>query len=237
MPSQTFTLLHGAWHGAWCWEHVARILRGRGHNVTTPTQTGLGEKADLLSADITLQTFVDDVVSHLTENDLNSVILVGHSFGGGPITGAAAKVPERIRELVYLDSLLPLSGVSQSERLPAETWAERKQNAIASSGGLSIPCPPGEAFGILDADQQRWVEARLTPHPTRTYETAIHFEGSPGNGLPCRYIRPTNPAYQSAEASVQLARSLGWPIQEIVTGHDAMVSAPEALADLLEKTL
>lgn len=237
MSSLTFTLLHGAWHGAWCWENVARILHERGHTVTTPTQTGLGEKADLLSADITLQTFVDDVVSHLAENDLNDVILVGHSFGGGPITGAAAKVPQRFRELVYLDSLLPVSGVSQSERLPAETWTERKQSAMTSSGGLSIPCPPAEAFGILDSDQQRWVEARLTPHPTRTYETAIHFEGAPGNGLPCRYIRPTDPAYQSAGASVQLARSLGWPIQEIATGHDAMVSAPEALANLLENTL
>lgn len=237
MPPQTFTLLHGAWHGAWCWEHVARILRDRGHTVTTPTQTGVGEKANLLSKDITLQTFVDDVVSHLEENDLNDVILVGHSFGGGPITGAATKVPERIRELVYLDALVPLSGVSQSERLPVETWAERKQAAMAFSGGLSIPCPPAEAFGILDADQQTWVEARLTPHPTRTYETAIHFDGPPGGGLPCRYIRPTDPAFRSAEASVQLARSLGWRIQEIATGHDAMVSAPEALADLLEKTL
>lgn len=236
MPSR-FTLLHGAWHGAWCWEDVARILRERGHTVTTPTQTGLGEKADLLSADITLQTFVDDVVSHLVDNDLNDVILVGHSFGGGPITGAAAKVPERIRELVYLDALVPLSGVSQSERLPAETWAERKSAALNFSGGISIPCPPAEAFGILDAGQQSWVEARLTPHPTRTYETTICFDGPPGSGLPCRYIKATAPVFRSARASVELALSLGWPIQEIATGHDVMVSAPEALADLLEKTL
>lgn len=233
MTTKTFTLLHGAWHGAWCWDRVASVLRGQGHRVTIPTQTGLGEKADLLSDSITLETFVDDVVSHLVTKDLRDVVLVGHSFGGGPITGAAARVPDRISELVYVDALIPMSGQSPSERLPDGVWAERKAKAIAFSGGISLPCPPAEAFGVQEPELQSWLAERLTPHPTRTYETAITFEGPPGGELPCRYIRPNDPAYEPVADSLAYAEKLGWPIQTIPTGHDAMVTAPDGLADLL----
>ena len=94
--SKTFVLLHGAWHGGWCWRFVADILRARGHEVTTPTQTGLGERRHLISAEITLQTFIDDLVNHVLAEDLNDVILVGHSFGGNAVSGAAEAIPESV---------------------------------------------------------------------------------------------------------------------------------------------
>jgi pimeloyl-ACP methyl ester carboxylesterase len=98
--ARTFVLVHGAWHGGWCWEKVAAILRGQGHEVHTPTQTGLGERAHLMSRAITLDTFVDDIANVLTFTNLDDVVLVGHSFGGNAISGVADRMPERIRKLV-----------------------------------------------------------------------------------------------------------------------------------------
>src|SRR5579875_3323603 len=99
---RTFVLVHGAWHGGWCWSRVAAILRGRGHRVFTPTQTGLGERAHLLSRDITFDTFVQDVVGVFEAEELEDVVLVGHSFGGSSISGVVDRMPERVRRLVYL---------------------------------------------------------------------------------------------------------------------------------------
>jgi len=138
---KTFVLLHGAWHGGWCWERVAEPLRARGHRVTTPTQTGLGERSYLISPDIDLAVFTEDLVNHLPWENLTDVTLVGHSFGGNAMSGAAEQVPERIARLVYLDALVPQSGRSPFDELPPEVAAERIRQAEESSGGLSVPLP------------------------------------------------------------------------------------------------
>src|SRR6202163_696893 len=104
--AQTFVLVHGAWHGGWCWSRVADRLRAAGHQVFTPTQTGLGERRHLLSQDITLDTFIKDIVNVIEAEELSNVILVGHSFGGWAITGRANAMPDKVRHLVYLDSLM-----------------------------------------------------------------------------------------------------------------------------------
>src|SRR5690349_12899671 len=105
MISKTYVLVHGAWHGGWCWSKVAAILRGRGHAVVTPTQTGLGERSHLLSKSIDLDVFVADIANVIKYEELNEVVLVGHSFGGNAISGVADKMPQRIRRLVYLDAV------------------------------------------------------------------------------------------------------------------------------------
>ena len=125
----TFVLVHGVWHGGWCWSRVAARLRKRGHRVTTPTHTGLGERSHLLSKSITMDTFVDDIVGHLTWEDLKDVVLVGHSFGGAPISGAADKVPERIKRLVYLDAAVMEDGETWYGLLPPEIAVDRKKVA------------------------------------------------------------------------------------------------------------
>src|SRR5215831_8725724 len=104
---KTFVLVHGAWHGGWCWTRVAERLRGAGHRVFTPTLTGLGDRAHLLSPQVGLDTFVQDIVATLEIEDLTDSILVGHSFAGATITGAADRVPERIAHLTYLAASLP----------------------------------------------------------------------------------------------------------------------------------
>jgi len=231
---KTFVLLHGAWHGGWCWERVAGPLRARGHRVTTPTQTGLGERSHLLTAEVDISVFVEDLVNHVLWEGLDDTVLVGHSFGGNAISGAAERIPERIARLVYLDALIPESGRSPFDELPREVVAERIKLAEDTSGGLSIPPPPAQAFGVTDPADVAWLEARLTPHPLRAFLSSQTFRGAPGNGLPVQYILCNDPVYGPLESARRRARALGWPIAEIATGHDAMVTAPEALVDLLE---
>jgi pimeloyl-ACP methyl ester carboxylesterase len=232
---KTFVLLHGAWHGGWCWERVAGPLRARGHRVTTPTQTGLGERSHLMSPDIDLAVFTADLVNHLLWEGLTNVVLVGHSFGGNAISGAAEEVPGRIARLVYLDALVPISGRTPFDEYPADVAAQRIRQAEETSGGLSIPPPPAAAFAVTDPADAAWLEARLTPHPLHTFTTSQTFRDEPGNGLPAEYIVCNDPVYRGPLYGVRArVRSLGWPVTEIATGHDAMVTAPGALVDILE---
>ena len=178
----TFVLLHGAFHGAWCWSRVAPLLRAAGHQVFTPTQTGLGDRAHLLHAGITLTTFVDDLVAVLDTEELTDAVLVGHSFGGAAITGAAERVPHRIRHLIYLDSAIPVSGRSPLDLAEPEIAAARRRLG-AETGGVSIAPPDPAVFGVPEGPDADWVRRRLTPHPFGTMATALTLAHSPGNGL------------------------------------------------------
>jgi pimeloyl-ACP methyl ester carboxylesterase len=234
MKERTFVLLHGAFHGGWCWVRVADALRTQGHRVFTPTQTGLGERRHLLSPAITLETFIADLVNMLAFEDLEDVVLVGHSFAGPVITGATDRVPERIRHLVYLDAGISEDGEAPFDRLPQAVVAERTRVALESSGGLTIPPPPPLAFGVPDGPDAEWLARHLTPHPFATFTDRLRLANPPGNGLPCTYICCTDPIYGPAEMSRQRVRGKpGWTWREIPTGHDAMVTAPAALTRML----
>lgn len=228
-----FVLVHGLWHGGWCWERVSPTLRDRGHQVTAITHTGLGERSHLLSADIIVDTFVADVVNTLIWRDLRDVVLVGHSFGGIPITGAADAVPERIAKLVYLDAAVVENGESWFGLLPEDIVAERRKQAEESSGGVSLPVAPVENFDVTDPGDRAFLEARLTPHPIGTFTSPLRLNNPVGNGLPVAYIACIAPAYPPAEGSHKRARAKGWPMHELATGHDAMVTAPRETARLL----
>ena len=232
---KTFVLVHGAWHGGWCWKEVATALRGMGHQVSTPTQTGLGERRHLLSKDITLDTFSADVINHVEAEELNDVILVGHSFGGTSITGAADKLGSRIRHLVYLDSVILENGKSVFSALPPEVVAARKKTVAEVGQGMFIPPPAPTAFGIPETHALAgWVKRRLTPHPIGTYDSPLNLSNPVGNGRPRTYMVCTNPIYGPLEGSRQwVKKQQGWNWQEIATGHDAMVTAPADLARML----
>ena len=231
----TFVLVHGARHGGWCWTRVASILRARGHKVTTPTQTGLGEKSHLLSEDITLTTFGEDIVNHLKFEELDDVVLVGHSFGGGPISYTAEKMRDHIQRLVYLDAAVIVAGETPLSSKPPEMAALRRQLANDHDGGLSLPPPPALVMGITQSDDAAWIERMMTPHPFKTMETPLEIDGPPGAGLPAEYIMCADPVYAPLANDRERAKGFGWPMREIPAGHDCMVSAPEALADLLEQ--
>jgi pimeloyl-ACP methyl ester carboxylesterase len=232
-PGQAFVLIHGSWHGGWCWARVAQQLRAQGHRVFTPTQTGLGERSHLLGSGITLGTFVTDLVNVLEWEDLTSVVLVGHSFGGIAITGAADQVPHRIRHLVYLDSLILRDGESAFSVFPPEVVTARRRLAQEFSGGVSIPVPDASAFGITDPADAAWVKGKCTPHPIATYEDAMALKHPLGNGLPVTYVAVT-PEYGPTAASRTLAREqAGWNYVELAAGHDAMVTTPDGVTEIL----
>ncbi len=233
--TQTFVLVHGAWHGGWCWSRVAARLRAAGHAVFTPTLTGLGERSHLLNSGISLQTFVDDIVNVLVWEDLNDVVLVGHSFAGLVITGVADAVPERLRQLVYLDAFILESGVSTFDTLPVEIVAKLHAAAQNTSGAApALPPPKPRTLGLFEPDDIAFVEGRLTPHPLRSYETALQLRHPVGNGLPCSYLSCANPLFAAVDASRNWARTRpGWRWEDLDAGHAAMVSAPGPLTEAL----
>ena len=231
----SFVLVHGAWHGGWCWSRVVDILRSRGHRVTTPTLTGSGERSHLLSGSITLALYVDDIVNHLVWEDLQNVVLVGHSFGGLLITKVADTVPERISRLVFLDAVILRHGEALFDLLPKEVVEARIASASEVNGCLTMVTHDASSFGITKAEDVAFIGERFTPHPIATYREALTLKGPVGNGLPITYVICTNPVYEPARIFHQRARDAGWPIYELPTGHDAMITEPMGTADLLEE--
>jgi pimeloyl-ACP methyl ester carboxylesterase len=234
MRRATFVLVHGAWHGGWCWSRLAGHLRAAGHIVFAPTCTGLGERAHLMSGDITLETFTDDIANVIEAEELADVILVGHSFGGLPASGVADRMPERLRHLVYLDSLLVEPGQRAFDIMAPEAVERRIKAAEESSGGLSIPPQPPESFGVAAEADIAWLKRRLTPHPLRSYQSPLDVKGPIGNGLPRTYLACTGPRYAFLDPVKEWVRHQdGFRWLEIDTGHDAMITAPDELARIL----
>ncbi len=230
----TFVLIHGAWHGGWCWARVAEPLRRHGHRVYTPTQSGLGERAHLLSRQITLEVFVAEIVALLESEDLHDVVLVGHSFGGISVSGVADRVPQRLRHLVYLDAFLVSNGRTPFDMLTPEVVASRRRVAQESSGGLSLPVPEPRALGVTHPEDVAWLKANCTPHPLSTYESRVSLQHEIGNGLPATYVAVL-PEYRALAESRGYARNRSdWTYREIVAGHDAMVTSPLKVVELLE---
>jgi len=225
--------VHGAWHGAWCWRKLVPLLVDQGLEVFTPTQTGVGEKAASLSQSISLDTFIQDITDFLTERDLHNVVLVGHSFAGISISGVADRMPERISRLVYLDALLLQNDQSVFDIIPPDMVQARRELAEQSSGGVSLPAPEPSVFGVTDAADVQWVKSLCTPHPLSTYESKIKLTHGLGNGLPATYIAVL-PYYQATTSSRNYAKARSdWQYVEMLAGHDAMVTSPQALCNLI----
>jgi pimeloyl-ACP methyl ester carboxylesterase len=233
VEAKTYILIHGAYHGAWCWKLVAAQLRGLGHAVYTPTLTGLGERSHLLSCKPTLNTFIEDIAQVIRYEDLEQVILVGHSFAGSVVSGVSDQMPKRLRHLVYLDALVLQSGESSADRSPERVEAYR-QRAMESSSGLSIPPATPEHYGITDPDMAAWMLTKLTPHPLQTYYDKLQLKHSLGNGVPATYIACSKPLFAATEESRERAKDMpGWNYLEMPTGHNAMMTMPSELTDIL----
>ena len=235
MPSTyTFALVHGAWHGAWCWRRVIAILRSAGHAVFAPTLTGFGERVHLTRADLTIEDFATDIVNVIAAEELSDVILVGHSFGGNPVSAVADRVPERLKHLVYIDTLLLKNGESGFSRLDPAIVAQRIELAEKTSGGLTIPPPSPDAFGVSDPTDAQWLRRQLTPLPLNCYRVPIHLKHPLGNGVRKTYIACTNPIYEPAAPTHEWVKSQAdWRYLELATGHDAMITSPEGLSEML----
>ncbi|MFJ3802510.1 alpha/beta fold hydrolase [Streptomyces sp. NPDC090088] len=226
-----FVLLHGAWHGGWAWQRVAPALRAAGHEVHTPTLTGLSDRAHLLSPQVGLATHVQDVVALLEAHDARDVVLVGHSYAGQVVTGVADRVPDRLSTRVHLDAFVGGDGDAAIDLLPPEVAGHYRESVARSGFGWLIPVRPLERLGVSEQADVDWLTPRLTPHPWLTYTEPLRLDGKaklvPGAFIECvDWMRVFTRQARRAAAR-------GWPVHEISTGHEAMVTAPDELAALL----
>jgi pimeloyl-ACP methyl ester carboxylesterase len=235
-PKTAIVLVHGSWHGAWCWRRVLPILRQAGVETHAVTLTGVGERAHLLSPAVGIQTHIQDVIGLIEAEELQRVVLVGHSYAGHLITCVADRLqrarPGLLRHLVYLDAGIPDPGESWSTHHSPETVARRVAEAQASCG-LSFPPPDASVFGLDGADRD-WVNRRQTPQPFRLYQEPLSFDPALVWAVPHSFIDCTRPALATIDAARRRVRTEpGWTVHELATGHDPMVSEPAALCALL----
>jgi pimeloyl-ACP methyl ester carboxylesterase len=240
-----FVLVHGAWHGAWCWSRVLPLLRAAGFEAHAVTLTGVGERAHLLSNNITLTTHVNDVLGLIKAQELSNIVLVGHSYGGRVITGVADALLDagavKLHHMVYLDAVVPLSGESWSSTHSAEVIAARVQSAKAYekiSGVAAFVAPDASAFGLTGEDAA-WVNRRQTPQPLGVYldgddAQALRFDAVRLAQQTRTFINCSQPALATIETSRQRVRAdASWRWLDMATGHDPMVSEPAELTQHL----
>lgn len=227
-----FVLVHGGWHGGWCWRKVARRLRDQGHDVFTPTLTGLGERSHLLTADVNLDTQIRDVVNVIDYEDLDRVVLVGHSFGGMVISGVADRMAARVAALVYLDAFVPEDGDSLLA-ITTDGFRQFLTDGASRLGGLASPPISAEGFSVNPADRA-WVDAKCTPHPFAAFLQRISLTGA-WKSVPRKvyvYCDGWSPN-PFADLHDQLNADPGWTAHTAPCGHDIMIDLPDELADML----
>lgn len=230
-----FVLVHGAFHGGWCWQKVTRQLQTNGAVVYTPTLSGLGAQKHTLNSNIDLNTHITDIVSLILSEDLHKVILVGHSYAGAVIAGVADRIPERLSQLVFLDAMLIKNGQSAMDVSPEDIRMSFNKSATEFDKGLSLPFLSAEFFGLTNPDDIKWVNERLTNQPFRTFTQPLVLKHPYGNRLPLTYIACTNPELRAIKPFAEEAKaSKEWKYLELKTGHDAMISMPVELARMLE---
>jgi pimeloyl-ACP methyl ester carboxylesterase len=234
--TRSYVLVHGAWHGAWCWARVLPLLRSAGHAAHAVTLTGVGDRAHLLSGDIRLRTHVRDVLSLIACEELSEVVLVGHSYAGVVITGVADTLLKQgsavLRHLVYVDAIVPRPGESWSSTQPPETVAARLK-AAKEAGGLTIAAPDASVYG-LKGDDAAWVNRRQTGQPLGVYQDPLAFDAARVAQLPRTFVDCIQPALATiAESRKRVRAEKGWDVHELATGHDPMVSAPGELTRIL----
>lgn len=233
VANKTFVLVHGAWHGGWCWNRVATLLRGRGHTVYAPTLTGVADRSHLLSADITLDTHVDDIANLLRWEELSGVVLVGHSSAGVVISGVAEKMEQAIESLVFLDAFVPENGQSVLD-IGSRTNAERIGTA-QRNGAITVPPIPAAVFKVNAADAA-WVDRMCTPHPIRHFTDPVTLTGARERIARRSYILASvNAGATFVPTHARLGKDPGWRTYEIPCGHDVMLDMPERLAEILEE--
>jgi len=229
----TFVLVHGAWHGSWCWKRVRKALQTQGHDVFTPTLTGVGERSHLLSQQVNLDTHILDVQNLIRWEDLSDVILCGHSYGGCVIGGVADRVPERIRAVVYLDAFVLESGENLAQHVPEPQYKQMLEGVQAVGEGWKVPPIPAEVFNV-NAKDREWVNRQCTMQSLETFEQRIQLSGGARKIANVTFIlakgfvegSPFPPFYEKAKAR-------GWKTITVPCGHDVMLDLPDDLTRIL----
>ncbi len=227
-----FVVAHGAWSAGWAWKKMHPLMQVRRHRLVTPTCTGLGERAHLAHSGIDLETHIADIVAVLETEDLRDVVLIGHSYGGMVATGVCDRASERIAALVYIDAFAPRNGESVFDLLPPAARATRQP--VASNGEEAWQIPPGPMPQDTSADDRAWAEPRRRPQPVGAFSQKLQLtRGEPA--IPRHYIYCSRhtPDDRFRQFYERAGRE-GWSRYEIDASHNPHITAPEALADLLE---
>jgi pimeloyl-ACP methyl ester carboxylesterase len=228
---KTFVLVHGAWHGGWCWRRVSDLLERQGHKVFTPTMTGLGERSHLLNDKVNLATHITDIVNVIKWEGLSDIVLVGHSYGGVIISGVAEQVRDAIGSIVFLDAFVPEDGdslaakASQPVRDAIAALVEKRETTMK---------PVSAAVFRVNEKDRAWVDAMCTPHPVATLTDKIAVAGARDRIAKKAYIRAKGyPSVPFDGAQEKLKAAAGWRVYALPCGHDAMVDMPDRLTDIL----
>ena len=226
-----FLLVHGAYHGGWCWRFVRDRLRAQGHRVLTPSLTGLGDRVHLMTPGVTLDTHIRDVLMLAEAEELTDAVLVGHSYGGRVITGAADRSAGRWRAIVYVDAHLPRHGQNAFDTQPAGRNATVRRAVLPD--GWRVAAQSAESFGVKP-EHRAWVDRRCVPQPLAGFTTPLMLTGDWARVPRKTYIlarRYAGSAFHGYAAA--LRKDPAWQVLELDCGHDIMVDEPDALTKLL----
>jgi pimeloyl-ACP methyl ester carboxylesterase len=229
--AKTFVLVHGGWHGGWCWRRVSDLLEKRGHKVFTPTMTGLGERSHLLDPKINLATHVTDIVNVIKWEGLKDIVLVGHSYGGVIISGVADQMHDSIGSIVFLDAFVFETGDSLSEK--ASQTARDAMAELVKKGETAMK-PLSAAIFRVNENDRAWVDSKCTPHPLATLTEKVTVAGGHDRIAKRTYIRATGyPSVPFDAAREKVKAAAGWRVYEVPCGHDVMVDMPDRLTEIL----
>ncbi len=232
----TYVLVHGPSQGGWVFGRVAKLLRAKGHEVYTPTLTGMGDRAHIRGVDVNLSLHIEDVANLLRYEALNDVVLCGHAYSGFVITGVADHMPGRVRSLVYIDSFVPENGDSMWKHVPPAFQA-MFTGSTATHGGLRIEQVPGDVFNLNMADREMF-DARGTGMPLACFLEAIQLTGAHRTVLNRHYISTTGWAASPFVAEAEkLKADPGWKIHSSPAGHLVMLDDPNFVADVLQRAV
>ena len=230
-----FVLVHGAWHGGWCWTPLKQRLCALGHQVHAPTLTGLGERAHLLSVDITADTHVTDIVNTLRWRDLRDFVLVGHSYGGLIITGVAYRCGDRIRALIYFDAFVP----DQSEQAIFQTANPERMAAFQrqiDAGAIGLEPDGASVTWAEDPDLRAYILSKCTPQPKGTFAKGVTLLGRQNEVLNKHYIvaaKNKKSPFQREYGRMKTHRD--WTHDVLNTWHDGILEAPDQMAHMLDR--
>jgi pimeloyl-ACP methyl ester carboxylesterase len=227
-----FVVAHGAWSAGWAWKKMRPLMRSAGHELWTPTYTGLGERVHLGHADVNLDTHIQDIVAVLESEDLSEVILIGHSYGGMVATGVADRARERIAQLVYLDAFAPTDGQAVFDLVPPDIAAKMRAAAQASESGYGIP--PNPMPSDTSPEDQAWAVPRRPPQPLQAFATKLKLSAEPS--APRTYIYAKKAGIgDNFRQFYQRAQREGWKTYEIESSHNPHITNPRGLLAILNE--
>jgi pimeloyl-ACP methyl ester carboxylesterase len=232
---KTFVLIHGAYHGGWCWKKVVDILEKQGHKVYAPSLTGLADRSHLLSTSVNLTTHITDIVNLFKWYDITDACLVPHSYGGWPCSGAVEQIGDRVSSVVWLDAFMPKDGEASTDQISA--FSRKALEEALAKGEPGRKAPKANAYSISEKDYD-WMNSKLTDQPNGPVPEKIKLTGALQKVKKKTFIRaPKYPQAAFDRALAECKANPSWTTYIAENSHhDVMIDQPEWLAEILLKS-